>query len=79
MEDALYEITSMRLFTGPSLDGVIPYHTTIMNFRHLLEKHKFGCKLFKKVDRWLFDSRIYFKEGTIVDATTIEAASSTKK
>jgi IS5 family transposase len=53
MEDALYEITSMRLFAGLSLEGAIPDHTTIMNFRHLLEKHKLGCKLFKKVDRWL--------------------------
>lgn len=78
MEDALYEITSMRLFAGLSLEGAIPDHTTIMNFRHLLEKHKLGRKLFKEVNKWLSDSGIYFKEGTIVDATIIEAASSTK-
>ncbi|RCW90107.1 transposase-like protein DUF772 [Marinomonas foliarum] len=78
MEDALYEITSMRLFAGLSLEGAIPDHTTIMNFRHLLEKHKLGRKLFKEVHKWLSDSGIYFKEGTIVDATIIEAASSTK-
>ncbi len=78
MEDALYEITSMRLFAGLSLEGAIPDHTTIMNFRHLLEKHKRGRKLFKEVNKWLSDSGIYFKEGTIVDATIIEAASSTK-
>ena len=45
MEDALYEITSMRLFAGLSLEGAIPDHTTIMNFRHLLEQHKLGRKL----------------------------------
>ncbi len=39
MEDALYEIASMRLFAGLSLDRPIPDHTTIMNFRHLLERH----------------------------------------
>ena len=78
MEDALYEITSMRLFADLSLEGAIPDHTTIMNFRHLLEKHKLGRKLFKEVNKWLSDSGIYFKEGTIVDATIIEAASSTK-
>ena len=38
MEDALYEITSMRLFADLSLEGSIPDHTTIMNFRHLLER-----------------------------------------
>ncbi len=50
MEDALYEITSMRLFAGLSLEGAIPDHTTIMNFRHLLEQHKLGRKLFKEVN-----------------------------
>ncbi len=78
MEDVLYEITSMRLFADLSLDKPIPDHTTIMNFRHLLEKHKLSRQLFKEVNRWLSDAGIYLKEGTIVDATIIEAASSTK-
>lgn len=78
MEDALYEITSMRPFAGLSLDSAIPDHTTIMNFRHLLEKHKLSRQLFKEVNKWLSSAGIYLKEGTIVDATIIEAASSTK-
>jgi len=49
-----------------------------MNFRHLLEKHKLARKLFKEVNQWLSDAGIYLKEGTIVDATIIEVASSTK-
>ena len=48
MEDALYEITSMRLFAGLSLEGAIPYHTTIMNFRHLLEKISLDVSTLKK-------------------------------
>jgi transposase, IS5 family len=48
MEDTFYEITSMQLFSGLSLNGTIPDHTTIMKFRHLLEKHKLGRKLNKK-------------------------------
>jgi len=40
MGDVLYEIMSMRLFADLSLDKLISDHTTIMNFRHLLEKHK---------------------------------------
>jgi IS5 family transposase len=78
MEDALYEITSMHLFTDLLLDKPIPDHTTIMNFRHLLEKHKLSRPLFKKVNRWFSDAGIYLKEGTIVDVTIIESASSTK-
>lgn len=46
MEDALYEIASMRLFAGLLLGNSIPDHTTIMNFHHLLEKHKLARKLF---------------------------------
>ena len=78
MEDALYEITSMRLFADLSLDKPIPDHTTIMNFRHLLEKHKLSRQLFKEVNRWLPDAGIYLKEGTIVDATIIEGAAQRK-
>jgi IS5 family transposase len=56
MEDALYEITSMCLFADLSLDKPIPDHTTIMNFRHLLEKHKLSSLLFKEVSKWLSDA-----------------------
>lgn len=53
MEDALYEIASMRLFAGLSLDAAIPDHTTIMSFRHLLEKYKLSRQPFKEVNQWL--------------------------
>ena len=51
MEDALYKIASMRRFAQLSLDKTIPDRTTIMNFRHLLEKHKLTRKLFKTVNQ----------------------------
>ncbi len=78
MEDALYEIASMRLFAGLSLDKPIPDHTTIMNFRHLLERKKLARKIFKEVNQWLTDAGVLLKEGTLVDATIIEAPTSTK-
>ncbi|MEH6652483.1 MAG: IS5 family transposase, partial [Motiliproteus sp.] len=78
MEDALYEIASMRLFVGLSLDGAIPDHTTIMNFRHLLERHGLARKIFKAVSDWLSEAGVLVKEGTLMDATIIEAPSSTK-
>ena len=78
MEDALYEIASMRLFTGLSLDGAIPDHTTIMNFRHLLERHGLTHKIFDEVSTWLSEAGVLIKEGTLLDATIIEAPGSTK-
>ena len=78
MEDALYEIASIRLFAGLSLDKSIPDRTTIMNFRHLLEKHQLGRAIFDEVNDWLTESGVVLKEGTLVDATIIEAPTSTK-
>ncbi len=45
MEESLYEIASMRQFAGLSLDAV-PDETTLLNFRHLLEKHQLTHALF---------------------------------
>ncbi|MCG9722879.1 IS5 family transposase, partial [Shewanella sp. Isolate7] len=78
MEDALYEIASMRQFAQLSLDKAIPDRTTIMNFRHLLEKHKLTRKLFQTVNQWLSDCGVMMTQGTLVDATIIQAPSSTK-
>ena len=72
MEDSLYEIESMRRFAGITLD-TIPDETTILNFRHLLETHHLGEKLFRKINHYLEKQGLCFKEGTIVDATIIAA------
>ena len=78
MEDALYEIASMRLFADLSLDGAIPDHTTIMNFRHLLERHGLTHQIFNEVSTWLSEAGVLIKEGTLLDATIIEGPSPTK-
>ncbi len=78
MEDALYEIASMRLFAKLSLEQAIPDRTTIMNFRHLLEQHRLARQLFDAVNQWLSDAGIMMKQGTLNDATLIEAPCSTK-
>ncbi len=59
MEDALYEIASMRPFSGLSLDKAIPDPRTIMNFRHLLEPKGLARKLFKTVNPWLTDAGVF--------------------
>ncbi|MEZ6939843.1 IS5 family transposase [Aeromonas sp. S12(2024)] len=73
MEDALYAITSMRLFAKLSLDQAIPDRTTIMNIRHQLAR-----QFFDTINQWLCDAGIMMKQGTLVDATIIEAPNSTK-
>lgn len=78
MEDSLYEIESMRRFAGLSLSGPIPDETTILKFRHLLERHNLGVTIFKEVNRYLDKQGLMLKEGSIVDATIIEAPTSTK-
>ncbi len=78
MEDALYEIASMRMFARLSLDQPIPDRTTIMNFRHLLEQHQLTRQLFETINLWLSEVGIMMTQGTLVDATIIEAPSSTK-
>jgi|TARA_Y100000310_G_scaffold318221_1_gene372024 IS5 family transposase len=78
MEDMLYEIESVRRFAGLQLAGPIPDETTILNFRHLLEKHGLGKKLFEEINRHLADQDLMLKEGTVIDASIVSAPSSTK-
>ena len=79
MEDSLYDIESMRRFAGIDLEAdTVPDETTILHFRHLLEKHKLTEKLFEQTRHYLTEKGLMLREGTIVDATIINAPSSTK-
>ena len=79
MEDALYDIESMRRFAGIDLaSDPIPDETTILNFRHYLEEYHLTEKIFEKTKQYLSRKGLMLKEGTIVDATIINAPSSTK-
>lgn len=78
-EEALYDSVSMRRFVGIDLGReAAPDETTILHFRHLLEKHDLGKKLFEQVHRHLEAQGLKVARGTIVDATIISAPSSTK-
>ena len=78
-EEALYESVSMRRFVGIDLGlEPVPDETTILNFRHLLERHKLGKVLFERVNQHLASRGLKVADGTIVDATIIAAPSSTK-
>ena len=79
MEDSLYDIESMRRFAGIELaEDAVPDETTILRFRHLLEKHYLTQAIFAQVRTLLEQKRLLLKSGTIVDATIIEAPPSTK-
>ena len=78
MEDLLYEAESVRRFVGLRLSGPLPDETTILNFRHLLEERQLGEGLMEEINRHLATQGLRLREGTIVDASIIEAPSSTK-
>ena len=78
MEDLLYEAESVRRFVGLSLSEALPDETTILNFRHLLERHSLGQGLLEEINAHLEVQGLRLREGTIVDASIIEAPSSTK-
>ena len=78
-EDALYDSESIRRFVGVELaDDALPDETTILRFRHLLERHQLTEQLFTAIRGLLEAKRLLLKTGTIVDATIISAPSSTK-
>jgi transposase, IS5 family len=69
----------MHRFAGIELiSDRIPDETTILTFRHLLEKHGLGEQVLETVKAHLSARGIRMQQGTIIDATLIAAASSTK-
>jgi IS5 family transposase len=78
-EEALYDMESMRRFVGIDLGNEpVPDETTICKFRHLLETHYLGERIFQEVNAHLEEKGLRLSEGTIMDATIINAPSSTK-
>jgi IS5 family transposase len=79
MEDALYEIESMRRFAGFSrVTDALSDETTILNSQHLLEKHELMAVLLEAINAHLKAQGLLVSRGTMVDATLIHAPSSTK-
>ncbi|MEO7148422.1 MAG: IS5 family transposase [Rhodanobacteraceae bacterium] len=79
VEEALYDSAAMRRFVGIDLGReASPDETTVCKFRHLLEQHGLAAKLFAAVGGHLERHGMKLSRGTIVDATIIAAAPSTK-
>jgi IS5 family transposase len=79
MEEALFEVPLYREFAGlDRWDRPIPDESTILRFRHLLEKHKLAEQILVVVNDLLRNRGLMLRSGTVVDATLISAPSSTK-
>ena len=78
---ALRHLLDARAFAGLELGrDAIPDETTILNFRHLLERHEDLTKSgIRRCSRNFWEARgALLRGGTIVDATLIAASPSTK-
>ena len=79
VEEALYESPVLQRFVGVDLGmAPAPDETTVLRFRHLLEKHSLGGQMLDTVNEHLESKGIKIQTGTIVDASILHAPSSTK-
>lgn len=79
IEDAIYDSQAIRHFVGIDLSReAAPDATTVLNFRHLLERHQLTEAIFNTINGHLAEKGLFLREGTIVDATLIAAPPSTK-
>lgn len=77
LEDALYDSPALRHFVGVDLGmAAAPDETTILRFRHLLEKHELCGQMLVTVNLYLESKGIRISTGTIVDATIPSSARS---
>jgi IS5 family transposase len=79
MEEALHDMPVYREFAKlPEGATRLPDETTILRFRHLLEKHDLAVDMLRVVNDLLQAKGLMMKKGTVVDAMLIAAPSSTK-
>ena len=78
MEEAFFDVPVYRQFAQLDAHGRLPDESTILRFRHRLEKHKLAEQILATVNDLLTAKGLLLKAGTAVDATLIAAPSSTK-
>ena len=79
VEESIYDSHAMKTFSKIDfLEEDVPDATTLLIFRHLLEENELQEQLFQKIN-WILESEgMIWQGGSIVDATIIQAPSSTK-
>jgi len=78
MEEAFFDVPLYREFAQLDANGRIPDESTILRFRHRLEKYKLAEQILATVNDLLIGKGLLLKVGTAVDATLIAAPTSTK-
>ena len=79
LEDAVHDRLSFQRFLGlDPLSQRVPDESTVLHFRHLLEKHALTAAIFARVTAQLEQRGLLLKTGTVVDATILSASGSTK-
>ena len=78
MEEAFFDTPLLREFARLDEFARLPDESTILRFRHRLEKHKLAEQILLTVNELLIQRGWLLKTGTVVDATLIAAPTSTK-
>ena len=79
LEDSIYDSCAFRKFMGLNfLKEQAPDATTLCKFRALINEHGLAEQIFGQVKQMLDETGKIMHGGTIVDATIIDAPSSTK-
>lgn len=73
LEEALEDRLSFRRFVGLSLDAPVPDHSTLSRFRQQLSQRNLGDKLFGELNRQFDQQGLILREGTLIDASLVEA------
>jgi transposase, IS5 family len=73
LEEALGDRLSFRRFVGLGLQDAVPDHSTLCRFRHALERAGLAERLFEELSRQLGEQGLILKQGTLVDATVVQA------
>ncbi|MCB1047701.1 MAG: IS5 family transposase [Calditrichaeota bacterium] len=78
-EKALYDSQAVRAFVGINIScEPAPDKTTILKFRHLLDKHDLGTRVFEVISTHLDEKGLFLRKGTMIDASIIHTPRSTK-
>lgn len=78
MEEAFFDTPLYREFAQLDEFARLPDESTILRFRHRLDKHKLAEQILSVVNELLTQRGLLLKAGTVVDATLIAAPTSTK-
>ena len=78
MEEAFFDTPLYREFAQLDEFARLPDESTILRFRHRLERHKLAEQILATVNALLTERGLLLKAGTVVDATLIAAPTSTK-